>query len=221
MAAVQTQAPEAKTAPTVSRAVLIVDDHPLYRCGLKDVLGELPASFTEAGSLGAAIDHLGERRFDLILYDWHLPGGGGCKGLLAICQLAPEVPVVVISADEDEAIRIAAASIGALGCLSKGSDAAHMREVLGAVLERGHGGLPRVATGRCPPGMPPAPMTSRQREVLRLMARGDPNKRIASRLGIAESTVRAHVSDILQLLRARNRTEAVILAQRRSLLRFD
>lgn len=199
-------------------AVLVVDDHPLYRSGLKVALAPLAVEFGEAATLLGAIDALGARRFELILYDWHLPDGGGCKGLVALRQLAPGVPVVVISADEDEAIAFAAASIGAAACLSKSTDAQGLRAALGKLL----GATP----GAPGPSHPVAQrsmaaaraMTRRQHDVLQLLARGDSNKRIAARLGIAETTVRTHVSDLLQLLQARNRTEAVVLAQRAGLI---
>jgi two-component system, NarL family, nitrate/nitrite response regulator NarL len=151
--------------------------------------------------------------YTLILYDWHLPDGGGCKGLVAICQLAPGVPVVVITADDDDAVRVAALSIGAADCLSKSIGADRLREVLSQWVgpESSHA---EPVDRKVPPALTP-----RQLDVLRLMARGDPNKCIAQRLGIAETTVRAHVSDILGLLQARNRTEAVMRAARMGL--FD
>lgn len=194
------------------RTVLIVDDHPLYRSGLKTALAPLSVEFGEAASLLAAIDALEQRRVDLILYDWHLPDSGGCRGLAAIRHLAPGVPVVVISADDDEAVQIAAASMGAADFMSKATDAQRMREVLCGLL----------CDAARPPQRAPrssvAALTRRQHDVLQLMARGDSNKRIADRLGIAETTVRAHVSDILEVTRSRNRTEAVVRAQREGLV---
>lgn len=211
-------APIAPARAAAGQHALIVDDHPLYRAGLRSALASLPLRFDEADTLMAAIDALSRRRFDLVLYDWHLPDGGGCKGLVAICQLAPQVPVVVISADEDDAIAMAASSIGAAACLSKSTDAARLGEALGRLLRDAEplaGSEEALAARRQASSKP---LTQRQREVLQLMARGDPNKRIADALGIAESTVRAHVSEILLLMGARNRTEAVIRAQRDSLL---
>lgn len=205
-------------AARTRHAVLIVDDHPLYRAGLKAALAPLALHVAEAASLLAALNVVGAHRFDLILYDWHLPDGGGLKGLVAMRQLAPDVPVVVITADEDETIAFVAASIGALACLSKASDAQRLRDSLGPLL----GAAPsppqpaRAATAPVPDAA--RPLTRRQHDVLQLLARGDSNKRIAARLGIAETTVRCHVSDLLQLLQAHNRTEAVILAQRDGLV---
>lgn len=199
------------------KAVLIVDDHPLYRIGMLATLAPLRLRCAEAPSLMAALDALARPRFDLILYDWHLPDGGGCRGLVAICQLASDVPVVVVSADEDEAIRMAAMSIGALGFLSKATDPACMREAVRGYLFGSAGADTEEVAPADPAHLPRRALTQRQREVLQLMARGDPNKRIADQLGIAETTVRAHVSDILQLMQVRNRTEAVVWASRHRL----
>ncbi len=211
--------PATSAAPASPRRLLMIDDHPLFRAGLRSTLQQpgLELHFDEASTLLAALDALVDAtHFDLILYDWHLPDSGGCKGLIAICQLAPAVPVVVITADEDEAVALAARAIGAADCLSKGIETARMRAALGPFL-----GPDSVRTGGLRAASDPAPraaLTPRQRDVLQLMARGDPNKRIASQLGIAETTVRAHVSDILHQVQARNRTEAVVRAGREGLL---
>jgi DNA-binding NarL/FixJ family response regulator len=200
--------------------VLMIDDHPLFRSGLRMALLQSRPNLRidEASTLLAAMDALAEpSAYDLILYDWHLPDGGGCKGLTAICQLVPGVPVVVISADEDDAVRLAAMAIGALACLSKGIDARHLREALDRFLASTSLPFDPVNQFAIRP-IPRAALTPRQQDVLELMARGDPNKRIARQLGIAEATVRAHVSDILRHVCARNRTEAVVVASREGLL---
>lgn len=211
------------------RVVLIVDDHPLYRAGLIWALAPLPIRFAEAATLMAAVDALERESFDLILYDWHLPDGGGCKGLAAISQLAAQVPVIVISADEDEAIDVAARCMGAVDRMTKAEDCGRLRAMVSRVLQCAAGAAAatpaatreRSAAASCPPSVRCAStieLTQRQRDVLRQMASGQPNKRIAKALGIADSTVRAHVSEILRLMHARNRTEAVVRAQRESLL---
>lgn len=225
-----------------SSAALIVDAHPLYRAGLMWALAPLPIRCREAGTLMAAIDALERESVDLILYDWHLPDGGGCKGLAAISRLAAQVPVIVISADQDEAIDVAARCMGAVGRITKAQDAAWVRAVVsrahlppggpkagepprGAANEVSVGALYRsddaAATDATFEAGSPASrieLTQRQHQVLRQMASGQPNKRIATALGIADSTVRAHVSEILRLMHARNRTEAVVRAQRERVL---
>ena len=187
----------------------------MFRAGLKTTLigSGLGWQVAEAASLVAALELLsGAAPFDLILYDWHLPGGGGCRGLVALRELAPRIPVLVITADEGEAIRFAAKDIGASDCLSKSEDAAHLCAAVARILRMGTVGTTAPAGTVTARPAPPAALTPRQRDVLQLMAGGDSNKNIASRLGIADTTVRAHVSGILRSLAARNRTEAVVKA---------
>jgi DNA-binding NarL/FixJ family response regulator len=207
-------------AGAATRLVLIVDDHPLYRAGLKSVLGRLPLRFAEAGTLMAAIDVLEQDDFDLVLYDWHLPDQGGCKGLNALRALVPTVPVVVISADDDEAIEVAAHHLGAVARLTKAKDGDAIRAVVCGILNCTDADSVVVGGAAVTQAAAAAPvgLTHRQRDVLRQLASGASNKHIARALGIADSTVRAHVSDILDLLHARNRTEAVVRAYQASLL---
>jgi DNA-binding NarL/FixJ family response regulator len=203
--------------------VLLIDDHPLFRAGLRGALSQdaLSIEWSEAASVGEALKLMVlPPAFDLVLYDWNLPGGGGgVRGLVAVTELARGAPLLVVSADEDEAVRMAAERLGALGFISKATDARALRELLWPWLQ---GAVARAST-------PPvtgaslwfaaaASLTLRQRAVLQLMARGDANKRIADQLHIAETTVRAHVSDILRILQARNRTEAVVRASQNGLL---
>ncbi len=197
------------------RRILLIDDHPLFRAGLKTTLIESGFGWrvAEAANLVNALELLSRAApFDLILYDWHLPGGGGCRGLVALCELAPQIPVLVITADEGEAIRFAAKDIGASDCLSKSEDAARVCAVVARILRMEPVGATAPAGAVASRPAPPASLTPRQRAVLQLMAGGDSNKNIASRLGIADTTVRAHVSGILRSLAARNRTEAVVKA---------
>lgn len=207
--------PHASPGSIGGRRILLVDDHPLFRTGLKAALVEtgLDLRVVEAADLVAAIGLLSDiAAFDLILYDWHLPGGGGCRGLVALCELAPQVPVLVITADDDEAIRFAARDIGARDCLSKSDDAVHIRAIVAHVLGIAADGAAPAAGAAVSRPEPAATLTPRQRDVLQLLAHGESNKHIASRLGIAGTTVRSHVSCILRSLSARNRTEAVVKA---------
>ena len=172
--------------------VLLVDDHPLFRLGLAAVLAQEGGRVAvhEAGSMLAALDSLAlHPAYDLILYGWHLPDGGGLRGLMALCKRAPGVPVVVISGDGDEAIGVAARTVGASGYLSKAAEPMAIRRVLASLLglvpADGAVATPDTTLGAASPVI----LTRRQREVLHLMAQGHANKRIASRLGIAEATV--------------------------------
>ncbi len=199
--------------------VLLIDDHPLFRVGLASILcsgaGSPPIRLCEAATVVAAIDRLQDGdRFDLIVYDWHLPGGGGVRGLVSICQVATAVPVVVISADEDEAIQIAALQVGAAAFISKASDPGAIRDLIHRQLLLGkpEAAVPVEPAQQDHPAT--VDLTRRQHAVLRLMAQGYGNKDIARRLDIAENTVRSHVSEILRAFGAANRTQAVVKAGR-------
>jgi two-component system, NarL family, nitrate/nitrite response regulator NarL len=194
--------------------VLLIDDHPAFRAGFGLILQQLPGGVRlhEAASLGQGLALLdGALHPDLVVYDWHLPDGGGLPGLMALLQWKPPLPVVVISGSDESAVALAAVSVGARDFVPKTAEAAEILARLSRVLH------PAGETVRVTAGAPR--LTQRQGEVLHLLAEGHPNKEIAALLGIAEPTVRDHVSELLAVLGARNRTEAVALATRHGLLR--
>ena len=209
--------------------VLLIDDHPLFRDALKTVLQrlDLEVSVNEASTVSQALDILSKSiNLDLILYDWFLPDGGEVMGLLAICQLKPAVPIVVISANEDHDAMNAAVAAGARGYIPKSSDGEAMERALRMILQ-GKKYFPFAIADNSKAASLEAQtaaqdlrrhLTTRQIQVLALMAEGYANKRIASVLGIAEPTVRVHVSSILSELQVGNRTEAVVHARRLGLL---
>ena len=199
---------------TRHKLVLLIDDHPLFRLGLLSALSSADQRLRlyEAATLPAALTALASNlSFDLIVYDWRLDsaGGGGVKGLLALLQTAPGVPVVVVSALEEEEVRMVALDLGAVRFVSKRTDATEVRDVVLEVLRQSNGSVP---SGGRP--APPCMLTPRQHEVLRLMAKGLANKLIADELEIMNTTVRAHVSEILRQMNVKNRVEAVVLAYR-------
>ncbi|VAW94976.1 hypothetical protein MNBD_GAMMA20-651 [hydrothermal vent metagenome] len=204
--------------------LLLIDDHPLFRKALCRTLWELAEDLHvhEAATIAEALAILdGSVVMDLVLYDWRLPDGGGLRGLVAICQLLPSTPVVVVSANEDPDVIATALSAGARGYIPKSSSTGVINSALQLVLQ-GEIYVPSATLGHGHrPVMPPSRgdlLTARQAEVLSLLAEGYANKRIACALGIAEATVRAHVSDILHGLQVENRTEAVVRARRLGLL---
>ena len=165
----------------------------------------------------SAIDLL-ERVADirLILYDWDLGHGkGGLMGLIALRQMRPAVPLVVVSGTGEPAVQIAALHAGAASFLSKAATPQQVREHIAQHL----GPAPPAAPA--PAGAAPAAvvgLTPRQMDVLQLMGQGLGNRQIAHRLQISYATTRAHVSAVLHPLGARNRTEAVVIARRLGLL---
>lgn len=196
------------------RCVLLVDDHALFRLGLMATLQQQrrPIRILEASNGAAALASLAEAPIvHLIVYDWSLPQGGGLDGLRALQRQAPGVPVLVMSGLDAQVYGLAAATAGA-EFLSKGEEPELVRQTLARLLAR----PPAAAHPDTSEHLPP--LTPRQREVLHLLARGWPNKRIARELGVSDHTINAHVTDILRLLDVDNRTEAVLVAGRLGLI---
>ena len=198
--------------------VLLVDDHALFRDGLALLLREVDtavrvlhaASIEQALTLSRAT-----RALDLVLLDLALPGVGGVEGLLRLREVSESVPIVVLSANDDPAMVRQCIDAGAMGYVLKTSDSRTMIAALRSVFE-GSVYLPPLTEGSSSLPEPAAPrsalasLTPRQREVLRRLVQGKPNKIIARELGIHETTVKSHVTVLLQVLGVQNRTEAVV-----------
>jgi DNA-binding NarL/FixJ family response regulator len=205
--------------------ILIVDDHPLFVEALqRTIVAAFPDAKTrEAVSIEAAKSELeGDSRFDIVLLDLSLPGTRGFEGLLELRTLHPKLPIVVVSALEDARIVRDVMRYGAAGFISKSADRAEIAEALKNVME-GSLALPK---GYSPAEVPPSSearddlvqrlktLTPKQLSVLRMLRHGLLNKQIAHELQIEETTVKAHVSEILRKLNVSSRTQAVIEAQK-------
>ena len=207
--------------------VLLVDDHALFREGLKFLLRGLDPGLEtdEAGSSAVALERAASHDYDLVLLDLKLPGRNGLDALEELREAAPGVPLVVLSGEDDpQAIRVAI-DRGAMGFIPKSSTPDVLIKALKLVLAHGvylppaalqaHNEYPTPsaasseATSR---GSALEGITPRQMDVLRCIIQGKPNKVIARELGIASNTVKQHVSGVLQTLGVRNRTEAVYAA---------
>lgn len=192
--------------------VLVVDDHPTFRIGLAKLLESLGASVHGVASVGEGIDALDRGlAFDLVLYDWHLPQGGGLRGLLALRHLAPSTLFAIVTGDEEEAIRWAAERGGVAVLIQKSCDPAVLLTLLAGMLRQGTE-VPAPEADRRTDLRPDPMLSARQLAVLARLSLGEPDKDIARALKISHHTVRGHVSDILAVLGARNRTHAVLLA---------
>lgn len=200
--------------------ILLVDDHTLFREALLHVLNQLDAQVVvlEAANAGEAAQLIAHtRNLDLVLLDIDLPDVDGLTALPGLRELAPTVPVVVLSGSESSAHVKLALDNGAIGYIPKSCSSHEMLSALRIVLQ-GDVYIPPKLLGKlgasAPPGNNPAQtaLTARQVEVLELMAQGLPNKSIAKTLDLAEGTVKLHVAAILRGLDARNRTEAVMKA---------
>ena len=201
--------------------ILLVDDHKLVRAGLVLVLKQMQdgIELLEAGTGREAIEVAsGAPDIDLILMDLDLPEGSGLEALTAINAKNPAVPVVILSAMEDQAMVTRAMELGARGFIPKSASGDVMLNSLrlvlsgGICLPPGYGDTARGDNPELPN------LTQRQLEVLRYMAQGNSNKEIARELGISENTVRVHISAIISALDATNRTEAAYSAMRLGLI---
>jgi DNA-binding NarL/FixJ family response regulator len=210
---------------------LVADDHAVFRVGLVYLLQKLDpeAEISEASDYTEALDIAGaEADLDLILVDFLMPGIDGFDGVSSLREKAPSAPIIVVSALENPADIQASLGHGAMGYLPKSSSSDVMLNAIRLVLSGGMY-LPPALLGRqegnvrfdsmeASLGQPRLSekiarnLTRRQRDVMRLLALGRSNKAIAQELGLAEGTVKVHVSAIFKALSVTNRTEAVIVA---------
>lgn len=202
--------------------ILLADDHKLVRAGLVLVLKQMQngVELLEAGTGREAISLVDAHTdIDLVLMDLDLPDGTGLEALTAIHAKYAALPVVILSAMEDQAMVSRAMELGARGFIPKTASGEMMVNSLRLVLSGGvclPPGYGEMARGEGNGALPS--LTQRQLEVLRLMAQGNSNKEIARDLGISENTVRVHISAIISALDATNRTEAAYSATRLGLI---
>ena len=198
---------------TVTGAVLIADDHPLFRDALAQIIGTtLPhARVVECGTVEDALAALCTQDFELILLDVNMPGMNGMAGLLALRNSAPATPVVIVSGREDRETVDQAMGCGAAGFIPKSLSREGMSAALCAVLA-GEISLPQEAPHIRHDAV--AALSSQQRRVLEMISAGKANKIIAYELSISESTVKAHVTAILRKLNLRSRIQAALYATR-------
>jgi Response regulator containing a CheY-like receiver domain and an HTH DNA-binding domain len=205
--------------------ILLADDHPLFREGVKHVLmllgdevkivdaHDYPTLFAEAAA---------NPDLDLVLADLYMPGMGGHEGVAEFRNQFPDTPLVIMTASESRADARRALASGALGYVLKSSPSQEMLDALIRVLD---GGIyvPPILVGDEQPDDPFSLMplsnqgirlTHRQLEVLKLLLQGKPNKIIARELDLSEGTVKIHVAAIFKALGVSNRTEAAVAAQR-------
>lgn len=205
--------------------ILVVDDHELIREGLRPVLEELGAgeavAVLEAHDFARALELAAAHPdCDLALLDFNLPNVAGFAALVDLQERFPDIPVVMMSGEDDPAIMREAFERGALGFIPKSSPKAVILNALRLVLSGGSY-LPRemmasAAAPRAKPGRSDAGeslgLTPRQSDVLALVLAGKSNKVICRELGLAEGTVKNHVAAVLKALDATNRVEAVVAA---------
>ena len=209
--------------------LLIVDDHPLFREALASVVGLAypAATLHEADGIAGACAILGAQpAVEIVLLDLSMQGVTGFEGLMAIRARAPRVPILVVSGLEDPRIIREALDHGAAGFVPKAVDRATLTRAIADVLA---GGLFVPASLQAAAPAAPArhkaslaervaSLTPQQLRVLSMICQGKLNKQIAHELQVGDSTVKAHVSEILRKLDVISRTQIVIETAR---LDFD
>ncbi len=209
--------------------ILVIDDHPLVAEGLVSIIATLEDEVsTQTVSDGArGVEVALQCKPDLILLDLNMPGMDGLEALGLLGEKLPACSVVVVSASLDKSDMQAAMKRGAMGFVPKSASPDIMLSALKLVLSGGIYVPPEMLdfsgaeekTAHAPaPAAARTRLTPRQLEVLKLLSEGKVNKEIARVLDCAETTVKAHVTAVFKELGARNRTEAVVNAQKLDLL---
>ncbi|WP_347138266.1 response regulator transcription factor [Paracoccus sp. SSK6] len=203
--------------------VLVADDHPLFREGVARTLAE-SGHFLVVGTAASgaeAVEEAARLAPDMVLLDLSMPQGG-LWALERIMRLDPAPVAVMLTVSEDSDAVFAALEGGARGYLLKGIGGAELVAILGRVMAGESHVAPALAARlltrmRRPQATadPLASLTAREEEILRLVSSGLSNKEVARRLDLQERTVKHHMTQILQKLHLRNRTEAALVAQRR------
>jgi DNA-binding NarL/FixJ family response regulator len=206
------------------KRILIADDHALFRKGVRLLLADAfpKADLRDVDSLDAALEFLSAAPVDLAILDLRMPGMSGAESLRAVREAYPGTAVLVLSGSDARQDVLSALGAGVHGYVVKASPDA---EVLAAIerVRRGQVYVPPQLASATAETAPPASdgipaafegLTPRQKDVLRLLATGKSNKEIARELDLAEGTVKIHLAAVLRFLKARNRTEAAVLASR-------
>jgi DNA-binding NarL/FixJ family response regulator len=219
-------------APGDRPRVFLVDDHALFRSGVRSELGDQVEVVGEADDVEPAIALIAERLPDVVLLDVHLPGGGGQAVVTAIKATQPQVRFLALSASDAPEDVIAVIRAGARGYVTKTISGAELVDAVRRVAAGDVVFSPRLAGfvldafAAFPQGSAGSPsfdpeldqLTAREREVLRLIARGYTYKEIARELYISIKTVESHVSSVLRKLQLSTRHQLTRWATERRLV---
>jgi RNA polymerase sigma factor (sigma-70 family) len=220
--------------------VVIVDDHHLFRSGVRAELGEELEVVGDAGSVADAVAVIARQRPDVVLLDVHMPDGGGVEVIRRVSADGPPVRFLALSVSDAAEDVIGVIRAGARGYVTKTISAAELAQAVRRVAGGDAVFSPRLAgfvldafaaDGRSPAASAGAAsadadleleqLTPREREVLRHIARGYMYKEVAQRLGISVKTVEAHVSAVLRKLQLSSRHELSRWAVQRRIVSLD
>lgn len=207
--------------------IFLVDDHRLFLSGVRNELAEGFDIVGEAGDVDDAISGIRQAKPDVVLLDVHMPGGGGLAVMRAIHAQEPEVKFLALSVSDAPEDVIAVVRAGARGYVTKNIAPAELRDAITRVHQGDAVFSPRLAgfvldafAASTPEPLDPEldQLTPREREVLRLIARGFAYKQVARRLDISVKTVETHVSAVLRKLQLSSRYELTTWASERRLI---
>jgi DNA-binding NarL/FixJ family response regulator len=210
--------------------ILIADDHPVFRFGLRALLNAMPDTEVvgDATTGEAAIALAADVQPDVVLMDINMPGIGGIEAVRKIHASQPDVRVLMVTMLEDDSV-FAALRAGARGYIVKGAEPAEVLRAIRAIADGEAIFSPRIAermlhffgaqptaprtTLRPNPDPAIAELTEREHEVLTLIAKGLTNSAIADRLVISPKTVRNYITEIFSKLQVADRAQAIIRAR--------
>lgn len=212
-------------------AVFLADDHAVVRKGLETLIG----TQSDMEVVGTAIDGVEavervlQMRPDVILLDIQMPRKTGVEAIRQIREADPQARILVLTSFSEDETVFAAIRAGALGYLLKDASAGELIQAIRNVHEGRSSLHPDIALkviqelSRPASNLPPTedPLTEREVEIVRLVARGLTNQEIAEKLIVSERTVRTHISNILSKLHLANRTQAALYALRQGLASLD
>ncbi|QGZ32047.1 response regulator transcription factor ErdR [Stutzerimonas stutzeri] len=203
--------------------ILIADDHPLFRSALQQALtlglgsGVRLSEAASIAELEAQLDRTAD--WDLVLLDLNMPGAYGFSGLVLLRGQYPQIPVVMISAQEDSAVVARSREFGASGFIPKSSSLETIQEAVQVVLDgdvwwpSNIQDVAHVSPEAKAASEGLASLTPQQFRVLTMVCDGLLNKQIAYELSVSEATIKAHVTAIFRKLGVRTRTQAALLLQ--------
>ncbi|MGE0000168.1 MAG: response regulator [Ilumatobacteraceae bacterium] len=207
--------------------VFLVDDHALFRAGVRAEIGDAVDVVGEAGTVDEAVAGILATRPDVVVVDVHLPGGGGRAIIERVLVEWPDAVFLALSVSDSAEDVVAVIRAGARGYVTKTIDAAALVDAIRRVRDGDAVFSPRLAgfvldafSGHLPPASDPEldQLTAREQEVMRLIARGYTYREVASNLHLSVKTVETHVSAVLRKLQLSNRHELTAWAADRRLL---
>ncbi len=206
------------TTPNLIK-ILTVDDHPMLREGIAALLASQPDMklVAEASTGREALEQFRKHRPDLTLMDLQMPEMDGIEAMVAIRSEFPEARIVVLTTYKGDIQVLRALKAGARAYLLKGLLRKELLETIRAV-HAGQRRIPPEIAAQLADHAADDALTSREIDVLRLIAAGNANKLIADQLTITEDTVKGHVKNILSKLGASDRTHAVTIALKRGII---